>query len=81
MTSGLLFRKHSHFWVIFGTSILNNSYKRLKCFEQIISIAAIENIYFTIKINKNLRFYYNLQRFGPFYCFRFQLMPGLGGYM
>ena len=46
-----------HFWVSFGTSILNNSYKRLKyIFEQIISIAAIENIYFAIKINKNMKF-------------------------
>ena len=61
MTSGLLYRKHlvqSHFWAIFGTSILNNSYNRLKyVFEQIISIAAIENIYFAMKINKNMVFY------------------------
>ena len=49
MTSGLLYGKHlaqSHFWLIFGTSILNNSYNRLKyVFEQILFIAAIENIY------------------------------------
>ena len=48
----------SHFWVILGTYILNNSNKRLKyVFEQIISIAAIENIYFAIKINMNMKFY------------------------
>ena len=62
MTSGLLYWKHlvqSHFWAIFGASILNNSYNRLKyVFEQIISIAAIENIYFAIKINKNMKFYF-----------------------
>ena len=62
MTSGLLYGKHlvqSRFWVIFGNSILNNSYNRLKyVFEQIISIAAIENIYFAIKMNKNLKFYF-----------------------
>ena len=49
MTSGLLYGKNlvqSHFWVIFGTSILNNSCNRLKyVFRQTISIAAIENIY------------------------------------
>ena len=48
MTSGLLYGKYlvqSHFGVIFGTSVLNNSYNRVKyVFEQIISIAAIENI-------------------------------------
>ena len=53
MPSGLLYGKHliqSHYWVFFGTSILNNSYNRLKCdFEQIISIAAKENIYFAKK--------------------------------
>ena len=62
MTSGLLYGKHLvqfHIWVIFGTSILNNSYDRLKCvFEQGISIAAIENIYFAIKINKNIKLYF-----------------------
>ena len=56
MASGLLYGKHlvqPYFWVIFGTYILNNSYNRLKdVFEQIISIAAIENRYFAIKINK-----------------------------
>ena len=61
MTSGLLYGKHlvqSHFRAIFGTSILNNSYNRLKyVFEQIISIAAIENIDFAMKINKNMDFY------------------------
>ena len=49
MTSELLYGKNlvqSHFWVIFGTSILNNSCNRLKyVFRQTISIAAIENIY------------------------------------
>ena len=53
MKSGLFYGKNSvqfHFWVIFGNSILNNSYNRLKyVFEQIISIAAIENIF----CNKN----------------------------
>ena len=62
MTSGLLHGKHlfqSYFWVIFGTSILNNSYNRFKyIFEQIISIAAIENMYFAIKININMKFYF-----------------------
>ena len=62
MTSGLLNGKHlvhSHFWVIFGTFTLNNSYNRLKyVFEQIISIAAIEYIYFAIKINENMKFYF-----------------------
>ena len=53
------FSYQSHFWVIFGTSISNNLYIRLKyVFEQIISIAAIENIYFAIKINKNMKFYF-----------------------
>ena len=43
----------------FGTSISNNSCNRLKyVFEQIISIAAIENLYFAIKINKNTKFYF-----------------------
>ena len=58
MTSGLLYGKHlvqSLFWVIFGTSILNDSYNRLKyVFEQIVSIVAIKNIYVAIKINKNI---------------------------
>ena len=58
MTSGLLYGKHlvqSLFWVIFGTSILNDSYNRLKyVLEQIVSIVAIKNIYFAIKINKNI---------------------------
>ena len=58
MTSGILYGKHSvqsYFWVYFATSILNNSYNKLKyVFEQIIFIAAIENIYFAIKINKML---------------------------
>ena len=62
MPSGLLYGKHliqSHYWVFFGTSILNNSYNRLKCdFEQIISIVAIENIYFAKKINKYMKLYY-----------------------
>ena len=65
MTSGLLYQKHlvkSHFWVIFGTSILNDSYNRLEyVFEQIISKAAIKiylpHVYFAIKINKNMEFY------------------------
>ena len=58
MTGGILYGKHSvqsYFWVNFATSILNNSYNKLKyVFEQIIFIAAIENIYFAIKINKML---------------------------
>ena len=62
MTSGLLYGKHLvqfHFWIIFRISILNNSYNRLKyVFEQIIFIAAIKNIYFAIKINKNIKFYF-----------------------
>ena len=62
MKSGLLYRKYlvqSHFWVVFGTSILNNSCNRLKyVFEQIISIAALKNIYFAMKINKNMKFYF-----------------------
>ena len=62
MTSGLLYGKHlvqSLFWVIFGTSILDNSYNRLKyVFEQIVSIVAIKNIYFAIKVNKNMKFYF-----------------------
>ena len=63
MASGLLYGKHlvqPHFWVIFGTSTLNNSYNGLKdVFEQIISIAAaIENIYFAIQINKNIKLFY-----------------------
>ena len=62
MTSGLLYRQHlvqSHFWTIFGTSILNNSYNSLKySFEDITSIAAIENIYFAIKISNNMKFYF-----------------------
>ena len=62
MTSGLLYEKHlvqSHFWIIFGNSILNNLYNRLKyIFDQNISISAIENIYFAIKRNKNMRFYF-----------------------
>ena len=62
MTSGLLYGKHLvqfHFWIIFRISILNNSYNRLKyVFEQIILIAAIKNIYFAIKINKNIKFYF-----------------------
>ena len=49
----------SYFWIIFGTSILNNLYNRMKyVFEQIICITAIENIYFPIKINKNMNFYF-----------------------
>ena len=45
--------------VLFGTSILNNLYNRLKyVFEQIISIAAIENIYFAIKTINNMKFYF-----------------------
>ena len=62
MTSGLLYGQHLvqfHFWIIFRISILNNSYNRLKyVFEQIIFIAAIKNIYFAIKINKNIKFYF-----------------------
>ena len=62
MTSELLYGKHLvqfHFWIIFRISILNNSYNRLKyVFEQIIFIAAIKNIYFAIKINKNIKFYF-----------------------
>ena len=62
MTSELLSGKllvQSHFWVIFGTSNLNNSYNRLQyVFEKIISIVATENIYFAIKINKNITFYF-----------------------
>ena len=62
MTSGLLYGKHLvqyHFWIIFRVSILNDSYNRLKyVFEQIIFIAAIESIYFAIKINKNIKFYF-----------------------
>ena len=60
MTSGLLLVYYPvPFLGNFGTSILNNSYNRLKyVFEQIISIAAKENICFTIKINKNLKFYF-----------------------
>ena len=62
MTSGLLYGKHLvqfHFWIIFRISIFNNSYNRLKyVFEQIIFIAAIKNIYFAIKINKNIKFYF-----------------------
>ena len=54
MTSGLWHGKllvQSHFWVIFGTSVLNNSCNGLRyVFEQIISIAAIENQYSAIKI-------------------------------
>ena len=49
MKSGILYGKHlvqSHFWVSFGTSILNNWYNRLKyVFEQIISIGAIDYIF------------------------------------
>ena len=60
MTSGLLYRKdldQSRFWVIFVTSILNNSYNRLKyVLGQIISIAAIENIY--LKTNNKMKFYF-----------------------
>ena len=57
-----------HFWVIFGTSILNNSYnRRLKyVFQQIISVAAIESIYFEIKINKNIKLYFMLEDFVHF---------------
>ena len=61
MISGLLYGKHlvqCHFGAIFGTSILNNSYNRLKhVFQQIISIAAIANIYFATKTNKNMIFF------------------------
>ena len=47
----------SHFWVICRTSILNNSYNRLKyVFKQIISIVAIGNIINIININKNMKF-------------------------
>ena len=54
-------------WVIFRSSILNNSYNRLKyVFEQIISIAAIESIYFEIKINKNMKFNFMLKDFVHF---------------
>ena len=60
MTSGLLYRKdlvQSRFWVIFVTSILNNSYNRLKyVLGQIISIATIENIY--LKTNNKMKFYF-----------------------
>ena len=53
MTSGLLYRKHldqSHLGVIFGTSISNNSYHKLKyVFEQIISTVAID-IYSGVEI-------------------------------
>ena len=60
MISGLLYRKdlvQSRFWVIFVTSILNNSYNRLKyVLGQIISIAAIENIY--LKTNNKMKFYF-----------------------
>ena len=60
MTSGLLYRTdlvQSRFWVIFVTSILNNSYNRLKyVLGQIISIAAIENIY--LKTNNKMKFYF-----------------------
>ena len=49
MTSRPLYGKQLaqyHFSVIFGTSILNNSYNKLRYdFEQIISITAIENIF------------------------------------
>ena len=59
MTSGLLCKKYlvqTHLWVIFGTSILNNLYNWLKyVFEQIISIGAIQNIHFAIKINNNMK--------------------------
>ena len=62
MTSGLLYGKYlvqSYVGVIFGNSILNNSCNRLNyVFEQIASIAAKENIYFTININKNMKFYF-----------------------
>ena len=67
MASGLLYGKHlvqPYFWVIFGTSILNNSYNRLKdVFEQIFSIAAIENIYFAIKIKKNMKLFYFIWKY------------------
>ena len=70
MTSGLFYKKYlvqSHFWVIFGTSILNCSYNRLKyVFEQIISIAAIGTICFAIKINKNMKFYFIWEDFVDF---------------
>ena len=62
MASWVLYRRYlvrSHFWLIYGTSILNNSYNRLKyVFDQIISTAAIENIYFAIKIDNNIKFYF-----------------------
>ena len=62
MTSGLYMENiqpSPNFWVIFGISILINSCNRLKyVFEQIIFIAAIKNIYFPIKINKNMKFYF-----------------------
>ena len=70
MTSGILYGKHlvqSKFWVIFGTFILNNSDNSLKyVFEQIISIAAIGNICFAIKINKNMKFYFIWEDFVHF---------------
>ena len=60
MISVSLYRKYlvqSHSCVNFGTSILNDSYNRLKyVFEQIIYIAAIENIYFAIKLNENMEY-------------------------
>ena len=65
--------------VIFGTSTLNNSYKRLKyVFEQIVSIAAIENIYFAIKINMNMKFYFIWEDLVHFSS-QFKLTPVSGG--
>ena len=55
------------FGVIFGTSILNNSYNRLKyVFKQIISIVAIENIC-CVKTNKSMKFFFqDLLHFSTF---------------
>ena len=52
--------------VIFETSVLDNSYSRLTyvC-EQILSIAAIENLYFA-KVIKNLKFYVIWEDLVPF---------------
>ena len=62
MTSEPLYGKHlaqSHFGVIFGVSILNNSHNRLKyVFEQIIFIAAIEKIFCNKNKYKRLKFYF-----------------------
>ena len=61
MASGLLYGKNlvqSHFWVIFGTSILNNSCNRLKYVFWQANFFYSSDRKYIFKTNKNMKFYF-----------------------